>query len=906
MLGVFVLLGCSASKLGQDSVEMFGLSVDVDEISIDVRSGGLVGTLPTQVGLLQSLFELDVAFNSISGTLPTQLGLVTSLALWDMSNNMIRGTIPSELAQLSELIIWQVGNNQLTGTIPSQIGRLQNLADWFLENNRLSGLIPSQTYFLRSLNKWQLQNNEFTGSLPANFAINLDDWNFSNNLFTGTIPSQISSMNRLRFWYFQNNSFSGSIPSQISMLKRLEFLNWSNNQFSGTLPSSLGLLESLKVWQLSHNRFTGTIPSQIARQQNLESWFLADNAFEGSIPTELGLLEKFKHLDASQNRLTGSLPLLPSTIEYVILHQNRLTGELHRNYGSLVSLRALTLFDNYISGSVPPLPQSFDVLLLFNNLLSCSLPSQKNSNRDNINSTRLLAVGNAFPLDGWPDQIDTPLLLPWESDAAQLFVPYPRPWVWLVILLTSCGVILFVLLSLRCLVPLASRYQQHDMSQELATMTTNVETHIRTPARVVAVGAPPVWRTLRDISLGMTATMTAYITALNFVPRMHECADPLNTMTLAEARFSFSHGSFGVALACAVIHAVCSIVVVARLCMRGTRTEATIPDAYDSPAPSTVRHPRQRQVWFSVISVFAWLLILAVLHVPVLIYLAIESLPSNNVRPWVVILLRALVVPWLLFSAEWITPEAVSRLSCRGSHRSKFIDLTVGLIQRSDSSLDSPRQNGLIAFSQFILLIIAPVVSQLILYSRCAGAIFTRFWNPCQQPDTFNLSAFRPASRATPAVTVQVLADHDVCRSHFDSMLCNREVMTSIASLIIFKIALQTLVVLLRALFLMVFERVAKVSRGRTKAWWWFVTPSEQSATRSMSLLLLLGFALGGFAPLVWPLVTFCIQSTMLLWSCSNQRGDMRTGLLSHRVLWLGVAAQIGFGAGFVLVNVES
>ena len=60
--------------------------------------------MPTDLGLLTDLTELNLELNSITGTVPTQLGLcekmVTHIAL---ASNSITGTVPTQLGNLKKM-----------------------------------------------------------------------------------------------------------------------------------------------------------------------------------------------------------------------------------------------------------------------------------------------------------------------------------------------------------------------------------------------------------------------------------------------------------------------------------------------------------------------------------------------------------------------------------------------------------------------------------------------------------------------------------------------------------------------------------------------------------------------------------------------------------------------------------
>jgi hypothetical protein len=98
---------------------------------IQLRSNNLMGSLPTEIGLLTSLRTFQVS--DISGTLPTELRMLQNLSeLWISETRMSSSNafLPSEIGQCQSLtkIVLTGSSNVLSGTIPTEIGRLSQLS----------------------------------------------------------------------------------------------------------------------------------------------------------------------------------------------------------------------------------------------------------------------------------------------------------------------------------------------------------------------------------------------------------------------------------------------------------------------------------------------------------------------------------------------------------------------------------------------------------------------------------------------------------------------------------------------------------------------------------------------------------------------------------------------------------
>jgi hypothetical protein len=151
------------------------------------------------------------------GSIPSQIGLLTSLTDLDLFNNALSGSIPSQIVLLTSLTDLDLSMNALTGSIPSQIGLLTSLTGLGLSTIALTGSIPSQIGLLTGLTGLDL----------------------SMNALTGSIPSQIGLLTSLKLLALSPNALTGSIPSQIGLLKSLTLLCLDGNELTGSIPSSL-------------------------------------------------------------------------------------------------------------------------------------------------------------------------------------------------------------------------------------------------------------------------------------------------------------------------------------------------------------------------------------------------------------------------------------------------------------------------------------------------------------------------------------------------------------------------------------------------------------------------------------------------------------------------------------------
>ena len=74
----------------------------------------VMGTLPTELGLMKQLETLLLHSNELSGTVPTEIGLMTSLSALYIHGNNLSGILPNELCSLPSLSHLHVDCNKVT------------------------------------------------------------------------------------------------------------------------------------------------------------------------------------------------------------------------------------------------------------------------------------------------------------------------------------------------------------------------------------------------------------------------------------------------------------------------------------------------------------------------------------------------------------------------------------------------------------------------------------------------------------------------------------------------------------------------------------------------------------------------------------------------------------------------
>lgn len=131
----------------------------------------MVGSIPSSFGQLGGqLTSLLLGKNNLSHKIPSQLGRLTGLIELDLGHNILPGSIPTTLGNLSMLTSLDLGTNHLTGVVPSELGQLDKLMVFRLDHNQLTGRLPSELANLPDFSSFvslDFRYNEFTPYLPS-------------------------------------------------------------------------------------------------------------------------------------------------------------------------------------------------------------------------------------------------------------------------------------------------------------------------------------------------------------------------------------------------------------------------------------------------------------------------------------------------------------------------------------------------------------------------------------------------------------------------------------------------------------------------------------------------------------------------------------------------------------------
>jgi len=168
-----------------------------NSFSLRFGSNSISGTIPESLQALTKLEILEAHNNILSGPVPTQVGLLSNLKELSLYDNLLNG-IPTELGLLASLYWLDLEINPVSASIPSEVGLLLNLEFLLLSNANMFGTMPEEmTVNLTNLKLLYLNSNLFSGYVPSELGLwtHLTYLNLANNSFSGTLPSEIALLN---------------------------------------------------------------------------------------------------------------------------------------------------------------------------------------------------------------------------------------------------------------------------------------------------------------------------------------------------------------------------------------------------------------------------------------------------------------------------------------------------------------------------------------------------------------------------------------------------------------------------------------------------------------------------------------------------------------------------------------
>ena len=409
-------------------------------VGLSILNEDIAGTIPLELGNLDSLQTLNLWNNGLKGGIPKELGNLANLRNLNLGENQLAGEIPTELGNLAELRFLDIASNQLTGEIPTELEDLSELTRLSLSGNLLTGCVPDGLRDVPNNDFAELglpfcielacstlagasngANNpglvsdcvallaardELAGTGTLNWSVDTPIADWSGVVLEGN-PGRVTEL-RLR-----ELGLTGEIPPEFGSLSDLLHLNLSDNNLTGGIPMELGDLSNLQELYLSGNGLSGCVPDELLHIPNNDFASLAlpfcsehPCVSGGAVVdvTNTGLLADCETLLAARDTLAGTAALnwvadtpitewdgviLGGTQQRVTrldLNRRELTGEIPTEFGNLTNLTKLLLNSNQLTGEIPDELGSLvnlQVLFLYSNRLTGEIPKEL-GNLDNL------------------------------------------------------------------------------------------------------------------------------------------------------------------------------------------------------------------------------------------------------------------------------------------------------------------------------------------------------------------------------------------------------------------------------------------------------------------------------------------------------------------------------------------
>ena len=296
--------------------------VDVENrvVKLDTYNAGvfaLGGSLPTSIGGLDALTNLQLVQSGVSGSIPSALGTLTGLTFLSLGVNSLSGSILASLGGLSGLTILGLNDNEFTGPIPSSFCSLQSSIGLYVHSN------PGLTCYPACLSSFATFTKD--ASLPTcdqqalcdfwtSIPVAANKAKLTNWCGTGDASSVCGGNGGTSSWL----GVTCAVVGGVNRATMLDTYTASVTALGGSLPTSIGGLDALTRLRISGAGITGSVPSSLGTLTGLVVLLLDYNSLSSSIPSALGGLTGLTGLALGYNALTGPVPLsfcnLKSTI----------------------------------------------------------------------------------------------------------------------------------------------------------------------------------------------------------------------------------------------------------------------------------------------------------------------------------------------------------------------------------------------------------------------------------------------------------------------------------------------------------------------------------------------------------------------------------------------------------------
>ncbi|MED6106173.1 hypothetical protein PIB30_002625 [Stylosanthes scabra] len=246
----------------------------MDSLSFLKLSGNnLTGELPGTLNgtVLQVLWLNNQQGEGLTGTIDVVATMVSLTSVW-LHGNKFSGSIPENIGDLDSLKDLNLNGNQLVGLVPDALGNMK-LDSLNLNNNHFMGPIPD----FKAVNV-TFANNDFCQEKPGipcafevmallqflgglNYPSNLlDSWTGNDPCSSPWLGIKCNDNGKVSMINLPNFKFNGTLSPSVANLGSLTEIRLNDNNIGGVVPSNWTNLSSLSLLDLSGNNIAGPVP----------------------------------------------------------------------------------------------------------------------------------------------------------------------------------------------------------------------------------------------------------------------------------------------------------------------------------------------------------------------------------------------------------------------------------------------------------------------------------------------------------------------------------------------------------------------------------------------------------------------------------------------------------------------